>query len=76
MITSANVQIAGYTVNCEQPVVLGWAGNQPTAGTPADLRLSRLVPGAQYQVAFGSVVADATAIRIQPAADSAVRTDR
>jgi len=61
VITSANVQTAGYTVSCEQPVVLGWAVGQPIAGTPADLRLSRLVPGAQYQVAFGSVVADATA---------------
>jgi hypothetical protein len=61
LITSANVQTAGYTVSCEQPVVLGWAGDQPTAGAEADLRLSRLVPGAQYQVALGSVVADATA---------------
>jgi hypothetical protein len=61
VITSADVQTAGYTVSCEQPVVLGWAGQQPTAGTPADLRLSRLVPDAQYQVAFGSVVADAIA---------------
>jgi hypothetical protein len=61
VITSADVQTAGYTVSCEQPVVLGWAGSQPTAGVPADLRLTRLVPGAQYQVAFGSVVADATA---------------
>lgn len=61
VITSAGVQTAGYPVSCEQPVVLGWAGQQPTAGTPADLRLSRLVAGAQYQVAFGSVVADASA---------------
>jgi hypothetical protein len=61
VLTSASVRTDGYTVSCDQPALLGWAASQPAAGAAAVLKLSRLLPGAQYQVAFGSVIADATA---------------
>lgn len=62
VMTPAAVETEPYTVVCEAPKVLGWAGKPAEKGKPVDLQLSMLPDEnpPQFKVTVGAVSLDAT----------------